>query len=163
MPEVLLQHGLDKALHRYCANISSASLQVYYYFVGEEQRFVASFELSVYRIVQELLNNIFKHSKANEANVQLSMQESVLSISIEDNGIGLPKNPAQSSGMGLESLKRRIDALNGNMELSTEDGGGVYAYLEFSTEGLQRKNIEEEDVLNESLNNIKNSLAASAE
>jgi tetratricopeptide (TPR) repeat protein len=53
MPEVLLQHGLDKALRRYCNNISSASLQVHYYFIGEEQRYVGSFELSVYRIVQE--------------------------------------------------------------------------------------------------------------
>ncbi|HET7899092.1 MAG TPA: histidine kinase, partial [Flavisolibacter sp.] len=82
MPEVLLQHGLDKALRRYCNNVSSASLQVHYYFVGEEQRYVDSFELSVYRIVQELLNNIFKHSKATEASVQLSVQDSLLSISI---------------------------------------------------------------------------------
>ena len=80
MPEVLLQHGLDKALQRYCSNISNKSLEVHYFFVGEEQRFTDSFELSVYRIVQELLNNIFKHSKATEATVQLSIQENVLAI-----------------------------------------------------------------------------------
>ena len=69
------------------------------------------------------------------------MREGVLSLSIEDNGIGFSKNPGQTNGMGLESLKRRIRTLNGNMELSTEDGGGVNAYLEFSTEGLQRKSL----------------------
>ncbi|MCU7550711.1 sensor histidine kinase [Chitinophagaceae bacterium LB-8] len=151
MPEVLLQHGLDRALQRYCTNISSTSLQVHYFFIGEEQRFVGSFELSVYRIVQELLNNIFKHSKATEATVQLSIQETVLSVSIEDNGIGLTKQPAQSSGMGLESLKRRISALNGNMELSTDEGGGVNAYLEFSTEGLERDSSKAEDLSHERL------------
>lgn len=144
MPEVLLQHGLDAALHRYCTNINSAALQVNYYFIGKDQRFFASFELSVYRIVQELLNNIFKHSRATEATVQLSVREGVLSLSIEDNGIGFSKQPGQSGGMGLESLKRRIRTLNGNMELSTEDGGGVNAHLEFSTEGLERKSMETE-------------------
>jgi signal transduction histidine kinase len=103
MPEVLLQHGLDKALQRYCSNITSTALRVNYFFVGEEQRFTDSFELSVYRIVQELLNNIFKHSRATEATVQLSIQEDVLSVSIEDNGVGLSKQ-SQSNGMGLELL-----------------------------------------------------------
>lgn len=141
MPEVLLQHGLDQALRRYCNNISSASLQVHYYFIGEEQRYVGSFELSVYRIVQELLNNIFKHSKATEASVQLSAQETMLSISIEDNGIGFAKQPTQTGGMGLDSLKHRIHALNGNIEVNAETGGGVNAYLEFDTKGLQQTNL----------------------
>ena len=144
MPEVLLQHGLDKALLRYCNNISSASLQVHYYFIGEEQRYVDSFELSVYRIVQELLNNIFKHSKATEASVQLSVRDTLLSISIEDNGIGFPKQPAQTGGMGLDSLKHRIHALNGNIELNAETGGGVNAYLEFDTEGLRQSSARTE-------------------
>lgn len=144
MPEVLLQHGLDKALRRYCNNISSTSLQVHYYFIGEEQRYADSFELSVYRIVQELLNNIFKHSKATEASVQLSVQDNLLSISIEDNGIGFPKQPAQAGGMGLDALKHRIRALNGNMELNAETGGGVNAYLEFDTEGLRKPGIKTE-------------------
>jgi signal transduction histidine kinase len=144
MPEVLLQHGLDKALRRYCNNISSEALQVHYYFIGEEQRYVESFELSVYRIVQELLNNIFKHSKATEASVQLSVQNTLLSISIEDNGIGFPKQPSQTGGMGLDSLKHRIHALNGNLELSAETGSGVNAYLEFDTAGLRRTAIKKE-------------------
>jgi len=148
MPEVLLQQGLDKALQRYCSNISSASLRVQYFFVGEEQRFMDSFELSVYRIVQELLNNIFKHSRATEATVQLSIQDTVLSLSIEDNGIGLSKQTASSGGMGLESLKSRIHALNGNMELNTEEGVGVNAYLEFNTEGLRRRSSKTDVLVN---------------
>ncbi|MBO9681286.1 MAG: sensor histidine kinase [Flavisolibacter sp.] len=148
MPEVLLQHGLDKALRRYCNNISSTSLQVHYYFIGEEQRYVDSFELSVYRIVQELLNNIFKHSKATEASVQLSVQDTVLSISIEDNGVGFLKQPSQNGGMGLDSLKHRIHALNGNIELNAETGGGVNAYLEFDTAGLRRSGARAETLVN---------------
>lgn len=85
---------------------------------------------------------------ATEATVQLSIQDSVLALTIEDNGVGLNKQEAQSGGMGLELLRRRIRALNGNIELSTEDGSGVNACLEFSTEGLQRNVNELEAVLN---------------
>jgi signal transduction histidine kinase len=139
MPEVLMQHGLNEAIQRYCANISSPALEVQYYFIGEDQRYIESFELSVYRIVQELLNNVFKHSKATEAVVQMSIQAHLLSISIEDNGIGFPKEALQSGGMGLGALKHRIGALNGNLELQSEAGSGVNAYLEFATERLVRK------------------------
>ena len=147
MPEVLLQHGLDRALYRYCSNISNSALRVHYFFVGEDQRFTDSFELSVYRIVQELLNNIFKHSRATEATVQLSIQQDVLSVSIEDNGVGLSKDKG-TEGMGLELLKRRIRTLNGNMELNSEDGNGVSAYLEFGTRNVLRKSNTVEPVLN---------------
>lgn len=68
------------------------------------QRYVDSFELSVYRSVEELLNNIFKHSKVTETSVQLSVQDTMLSISIEDNGIGFPKQAALMGGMSLDSL-----------------------------------------------------------
>jgi signal transduction histidine kinase len=141
MPEVLMQHGLNEAIRRYCANISSPTLQVQYYFMGDDQRYIESFELSVYRIVQELLNNVFKHSKATEAVVQMSIQNYLLSISIEDNGIGFPKEALQSGGMGLGALKYRIGALNGNLELQTEAGSGVNAYLEFATNRLVRKDV----------------------
>lgn len=131
MPEVLQQHGLDAALRRYCANISNSQvLQIQYDSWGGIDRFVDSFELSVYRIVQELLNNILKHSRATEALVQLSQQEEVLSISIEDNGVGFQKE-GQGEGMGLRSLQSRIRAMNGKMDLQTAEQSGVSAYLEF--------------------------------
>ena len=89
MPEVLFQYGLDEALRRYCSSLNnSKTLEVQYDSWGAISRFHDSFELSVYRIVQELVNNIIKHSRASRAMVQVSQQESLLSISIEDNGVG---------------------------------------------------------------------------
>ena len=134
MPEVLLQHGLDKALHRFCANISNDQLLVVQYDSwGEMGRFSAGFELSVYRIVQELLNNTIKHAKATEANVQLSFQNNVLSITIEDNGVGLDSNNLSGDGTGMNSLRSRVNALKGNMDVASEIGKGVSVYLEFDT------------------------------
>jgi signal transduction histidine kinase len=139
MPEVLLQHGLDEALRRYCSNISNSSrLVVQYDSLGETLRYKDSFELSVYRIVQELLNNIFKHSKASEAIVQASFRNGLLSLTIEDNGVGMPKDSMQKDGMGLRSLQSRVKAINGKMELEAVAGQGVNAYLEFETFDLEK-------------------------
>ena len=140
MPEVLLQHGLDEAVRRYCNNVTNSSkLMVQYYPIGEIGRFIDSFELSVYRIVQELLNNIVKHSKASEAIVQITHQSGLLSITIEDNGIGLPKEGQQKDGIGLKSLQSRVKAMNGKIEFDSTSGQGLNAYLEFETIGLVKE------------------------
>ena len=102
-------------------------------------RFIDSFELSVYRIVQELLNNIVKHSKASEAIVQITYQASLLSITIEDNGIGLAKGDQQKEGIGLQSLQSRVKAMNGKIEFDSTTGQGLNAYLEFETVGLEKE------------------------
>ncbi|QNF35119.1 sensor histidine kinase [Adhaeribacter swui] len=138
MPEMLMQHGLDEALRRYCQNISNDhTLVVQYDSWGEIKRYKESFELSVYRIVQELLNNIMKHSRADRAIVQLSQRNNILSTTIEDNGIGFNRQEMKSDGLGLRSLQSRVQAINGKLEVEAQAGSGVSAYLEFETSGLE--------------------------
>ena len=144
MPEVLLQHGLDEALRRYCNNVNNSKvLQIQYDSWGTINRFNGSFELSVYRIVQELVNNIIKHSRASQAIVQLSQQDDFLSISIEDNGVGFSNNDAGKDGMGLRSLQSRIKAMNGKMEVESSQQSGVSAYLEFEIADLKKESTVE--------------------
>ncbi len=138
MPEVLLHHGLDEALRIYCGSISNAGLKIQYDSWGSIGRYKGSFELSVYRIVQELMNNIIKHSNASEAMVQMSLQNGLLNITIEDNGVGFKKDSADVKGMGLHTLRSRVAAMNGKIEMDTKVGSGVSAYLEFDTAGLEK-------------------------
>lgn len=140
MPEVLTRYGLDEALRRYCGNISSENhLKVEYDFLGTPTRFTESFELSVYRIVQELLTNVIKHSKATEAVVQVSQQNEVLFITVEDNGIGFTEGDPETDGMGLHSLKSRVSAMNGKIDLQANAQIGVSAYLEFDITELKKE------------------------
>ncbi len=140
MPEVLLQHGLEEALRRYCNSVNnSKSMQIVYDSWGDIQRYPDGFELSVYRIVQELINNIIKHSKATQANVQVSAQHHLLSVSIEDNGIGFIGEDAKD-GMGLRSLKSRVQALNGKIDIQTSEQSGVCTYLEFEITTVRTEN-----------------------
>ncbi len=145
MPEVLIQHGLDEALRRFCGNISNDKmLTVEYYSMGDFERFVPSFELSVYRIVQELLNNIIKHAQASEALVQLTFQDRVLSITLEDNGVGFDPAKLSQKGTGMSSIKSRVNALQGKIDISSEPGQGVSTYIEFETARYALKPLAEE-------------------
>ncbi|WP_164891040.1 tetratricopeptide repeat-containing sensor histidine kinase [Botryobacter ruber] len=140
MPEVLLHYGLDEALRRYCQSIMNKDmLEVQYDSWGDIKRYSSGFELSVYRIVQELLNNIIKHSKATHAIVQMSQQENILSITVEDNGVGISNKNASSDGLGLLTLRSRVEAIHGKMEVDAEAGSGVSAYLEFNTAMLEKE------------------------
>ena len=133
MPEVLLKHGLDEALKRYCHNISSQNkLIVEYDSWGDIKRYKSSFELSIYRIIQELVTNIIKHSKATRALVQISVQDHILSVDIEDNGIGL-ETETNADGMGLHSLERKIKTMDGKLHTISSTNSGFGIYMEFDT------------------------------
>lgn len=140
MPEVLLRHGLDIALDRYCERVSSnRGLKIQYDSWGEIGRFTDSFELSLYRIVQELLNNVIKHSKATHGMVQLTQHDDVLSISIEDNGVGMGTGSGSRDGMGLHSLQSRVKAMNGKIDIKESDENGFSAYLEFEVVDIKKE------------------------
>ncbi|NLR64279.1 tetratricopeptide repeat protein [Chitinophaga varians] len=142
MPELLARMGLADAVRFYCRNVShSRHLTISCYAPDNIGRFKGNFELSVYRIVQELVNNIIKHSQATEALVQLTRQGHLLSITVEDNGIGFQQTCNTAPGMGLNALQSRIRALNGNLEIAAAHGQGTTAYIEFNIAIMQLAEI----------------------
>lgn len=133
MPEFLMQYGLDKALRRYCDSIGrTGELTIQYDSWGDPIALPAAFELSVYRIVQELLNNVIKHARATEAIIQLGFQEGLLSVTVEDNGVGLPPDADPTDPKSnLAFLKSRVAAINGTIDITSEPGAGVSVHIEF--------------------------------
>jgi len=79
--------------------------------------------LNLYRILQELINNIIKHSKASNAKVEIIETDSHLLIEISDNGMGAQKS--NKSGIGLQNIKKRVKLLNGKMEIISLNGFSV--------------------------------------
>jgi PAS domain S-box-containing protein len=130
MPEIVLEKGLSQALSRYCHSISNDQLTVTFIATGLPHRYIATFELLLYRIVQELLNNIIKHAKATEAFVQIREQSRLLTLTIEDNGIGFNEKDL-TEGTGLSSIKKRIEKMNGCIDISTAPGRGTCIFIEF--------------------------------
>ncbi|POY36757.1 hypothetical protein C3K47_10390 [Solitalea longa] len=137
MPELLLTHGLKEALALFCQRINNPLTYVEFVALGDIPRFKQSFELSVYRIVQELVNNVIKHSEAKEAIVQISCHDELLSITVEDDGKGFNQNGTSKNGIGLSSLHSRVESFNGSMKIDSEEKKGTTIYLEFDIARLK--------------------------
>lgn len=138
MPELLLQHGLPEAIRIFCNNIQRLrQIKVNFQYYGFIDRLNPNFELFVYRVVQELIQNALKHSQANSVLLQLSLQENILNLTVEDDGIGFIENHL-NKGSGLASIKNRVRALNGEIDIITGPDKGTSIIIEFD---LQRQEI----------------------
>lgn len=90
-PPEIEDFGINFALKSLVTRISKgARIEGDYSFIGKDERFSTELEMSLYRSVQEALNNILKHSHATEFSVQLINKESGIKLIISDNGIGIP-------------------------------------------------------------------------
>jgi two-component system, NarL family, sensor kinase len=127
MPEMLVKFGLDEALKEYCNSVCSTKLMlVQYQSFGMDRRLDSSKEIIIYRVVQELLNNILKHAAASEALVQLVKEEKRLSMVVEDNGNGFDPSVLETNkGAGWTNIRSRVDYLQGHMDIRSEAGKGT--------------------------------------
>lgn len=93
---------------------------------GLDQRLENSLEISIFRIIQELVTNIIKHAKASEAAIHITNHDSILNIMVEDNGKGFNLNEVIKSnkGMGLSNIDKRVDLLNGTMTIESDINKG---------------------------------------
>ena len=86
--------------------------------------------LNVYRIVQELLNNVVKHAAATEVLVQATYGDGAFSITVEDNGRGFDTT-TQAKGVGWESIRNRVAYLKGSVDVQSTSGKGTSVFIEF--------------------------------
>jgi signal transduction histidine kinase len=134
MPEVLMKLGLINAIRDLCNNITSGKLlTVSFEVFGFDKRLNASTEIMLYRIIQELLNNIIKHARATEAIVQFTRDdENRLTVVVEDNGQGFNTLEAdEKTHMGIETIKSRVHYLNGKLTIDSQRNVGTTVTMEF--------------------------------
>ncbi len=134
MPEGLVSYGLDEALKQYCSSINTnGMLRVTYQSVGLSNRMADAVEITAYRIIQELVNNVLKHAAATECTVQVIRDERRLNIVVEDNGRGFDmKSLEEKKGAGWVNIRARVDYLKGQLELNSEPGEGTQVNIEFN-------------------------------
>jgi two-component system, NarL family, sensor kinase len=135
MPEALMKFGLDSALKDFCNSVGqSGALQLTYQSFHIDETSIPPIKASaIYRIVQELVNNVIRHAQATRALVQLIREGNTLSITVEDNGKGFDKNIlATSDGMGYLNLLNRVAYLNGKMDIQTSPGNGTFINIEIA-------------------------------
>ena len=134
MPENLLKFGLDAALRDYCAEMQlSGMLQVNYQTIGIKDKSIdQSLSVTVYRVTQELLNNIVKHAGASQAIVQVGATDKQLTITVEDNGKGLANETINAAqGIGWKNIHSRVQYHKGSINVQSQPGKGTSVFIEF--------------------------------
>ncbi len=138
-PSILDDYGLFSALHWYCDKYSQRT-NIQTVLKGEEYqpRFPVSIELVLFRIVQEAMNNITKHARADRVTITLKSNPKTAILSIEDNGIGF--NPAilssanQEPHWGLLNIQERAHSVGGQLTIKSAPGQGAKISIELQRE-----------------------------
>jgi PAS domain S-box-containing protein len=130
-PRVLDDLGLISALRWFTKSFSQqVSIPVSFKSHGSIRRLTPDLQITIYRIAQEGLSNIAKHSKATQASVDLKVEGAVCVLQLEDNGIGFDSAKAQRStdskkAFGIFNIRERVSLLGGKLEILSDKGEGT--------------------------------------
>jgi two-component system NarL family sensor kinase len=125
-PNVLLKSGLSAAIRDFISKIDARKLKINLETFGLQERLNQNTEAVLYRVVQESVNNVIKHSGASSLDIQLTKDEEGINAMIEDNGKGFdPQFNESSLGMGLKNIRSRVNYLKGTVDFSSEPGRGT--------------------------------------
>lgn len=126
MPGSIQRFGLLAAIKDMCDAITHAQgVQINFQSIHFKGELPDDQKIAIFRIVQELLNNIIKHAQATEVLVQITQQVQQLEIIVEDNGQGFVLEKMETiEGFGLNSVRSRVEYLQGELEIESVLGEG---------------------------------------
>ncbi|MBP3193360.1 sensor histidine kinase [Natronogracilivirga saccharolytica] len=135
-PSILDDFGLIPGLRMLAEEFSDATgISTIFQHFNFDARLDPKLETTLYRICQEALNNIARHSGATEATIEIFKRSGNILVSINDNGKGIPKNYHKSqnfrAGTGLNNIKERIELHNGKLSINTMNKSGTELLIEF--------------------------------
>ena len=130
MPEVLESFGLKEAINQTCSNLHDRSgINVKFDHVDLEPRYSQLLEVNLYRILQELLNNIQKHASCKKVFVSLIDHGDSLNLTVEDDGVGFNIHGA-SNGIGLTNVISRVNSMNGQIDIESAERSGTLVNID---------------------------------
>jgi signal transduction histidine kinase len=137
MPEMLVKYDLNTALREFCAEIDrTAVLQVSYQSIGMDKvQLDQTTAITIYRIVQELVNNAMKHAAAKSLLVQLHRLEpdQLLTLTVEDDGRGFDAAILDlAHGIGWNNIRNRVEFLKGKIDINSAAGKGTSVLIELN-------------------------------
>ena len=125
-PPVLDALGLKVAMQTYCTEFTRRThLPIHLEIDPSLPLLPDMYNITLYRAMQEALNNIVKHAQASQAWVELSVEDTTLSLTIQDNGLGISEGDIQSNGIGLSGLQERLMIAGGKLNISSRSNNGT--------------------------------------
>jgi signal transduction histidine kinase len=125
---VLANLGLVESVKKFAKNISIANkTQIEVIDFGLERHLDSNFEIAVFRIIQELVTNIVKHANAKNATIDMTLFDESFGLIVEDDGVGFDfsDNDIKDNGIGLGSIKRRVENLEGQFSVDSNPDVGT--------------------------------------
>ena len=126
MPNALLKSGLASAVKEFIEKIDSRIIKVSLHTEGLNERIDSNTETVLYRVIQECVNNVLKHSGASHLDISLIKDADGISATIEDNGKGFnSSNKQHFEGIGLKNIISRVTYLKGSIDFDSAPGKGT--------------------------------------
>jgi two-component system sensor histidine kinase DegS len=124
--------GLIYAVNKYCEDFEKRTgIRVLVEHSGCDRRFDDTHEISIYRIIQEILNNARKHSRADTIEISFNISPLVLEVRVKDNGIGFnPDEVDYTKHFGLKGITERVNLMGGSINIESARGKGTSFYIE---------------------------------
>jgi two-component system sensor histidine kinase DegS len=130
-PMMLDDLGAVPTVRRYVEDFQEKSgLTVTLDVVGEEQRMAPHVEVTIFRVIQALLHNVWQHANASHVQVTLNLQSSTIGITVEDDGSGFDVDEAlatakEKKSLGIATIKQRLEMLGGTIQFESSLGRGT--------------------------------------
>jgi len=138
-PVMLDEVGLEATLDWYIPTVErQTGIAISYEKQGAPFAIDGSASVQIYRIVQEALNNVARHSGTKQAWVRLRFLPAALELDVEDHGVGFSGRPAKL-GIGLVAMRERSELMGGRIVFSTPAAGGTLLHLTVSRERVESR------------------------
>lgn len=124
IPAILEDRGLKAAVEDICLQMSN-TVKFYCNIYGLDDRINPVIETAIYRIIQELMMNIIKHAVASFARVLIKEGATEIYIEVEDNGKGFETADMTPVGIGLQTIRYKVNLLNGVFNMTSVPGSGA--------------------------------------
>jgi len=126
-PMALDDLGLLPTLRKYFQEMSKRGLNIELRFTGKEKRLSSSMEVAIFRLIQEIINNILKHAKATYAQALVEYADKYIKVMVQDNGIGFNEEEVLRNGnnFGLIGMRERVELLEGEFSIYSVKNSGT--------------------------------------
>lgn len=134
-PPVLDALGLEVAMQTYCTEFTRRTgLPVIFEADASLPELPDTYTITLYRILQEALTNVVKHAQASQVWVELSLEDDLITLTVQDNGVGFSQEQDTANGIGLAGLHERITIAGGTLTITTTPGRGTILSARFPLE-----------------------------
>jgi two-component system, NarL family, sensor histidine kinase DegS len=125
-PMALDDLGVIPTLKKYLKNVEEHSKnEIKFVALGDEKRLDPKYEIALFRLIQEAVQNAVKHANAKTIQVNLEVTNQFINIIVADDGVGFDLKERSNSSFGLIGMKERVDILGGTFKISSEINKGT--------------------------------------